>query len=150
MGSHVATVLAQHFTTLEAVEDAGAEQLEAVSDIGHQTAESIHSFFAEEENRRILERMRQAGVSPEPVETAGTEGALSGKTFVLTGSLEGYTRAEARRLIEERGGKVTSSVSSATDYVVAGDDPGSKLDQARKRGTSVLTESEFKELLSGG
>jgi DNA ligase (NAD+) len=150
VGSHVATVLAQHFTTLEAVENAGVEQLEAVADIGHQTAESIHSFFAEEENRRILERMRQAGVSPEAVETAGAEGTLSGKTFVLTGSLEGYTRAEARRLIEERGGKVTSSVSSATDYVVAGADPGSKLDQARKRGTPVLTEAEFTELLSRG
>lgn len=149
VGAHVARVLAERFADLEAVEDASVEELEAVPDIGHQTAESIHAFFAEEENRRILARMREAGVSPESVE-AGTEGgSLSGTTFVLTGSLERYTRAEARRRIEEAGGKVTSSVSSATNYLVAGADPGSKLEQARKKGTTVLTETEFEELLGG-
>ena len=94
--------------------------------------------------------MREAGVEPQPVQpTAGEEGTgeLSGKTFVLTGSLERYTRAEARRRIEQRGGKVTSTVTSATDYVVAGGDPGSKLEQARKRGTPVLSEDEFEALL---
>jgi DNA ligase (NAD+) len=146
----VAEVLARHFGTLEAVEDATVEQLEAIADIGGQTAESIHSFFAEEENRRILTRMREAGVEPEPLESGPAEGALSGRTFVLTGTLERYTRTEARRQIEERGGRVTSSVSSTTDYVVAGTDPGSKLEQARKKGTPVLTEDEFEELLGRG
>lgn len=149
VGAHVARVLAERFADLQAVEVASVEELEAVPDIGRQTAESIHAFFAEEENRRILGRMQEAGVSPEPVETTGAGGNLSGTTFVLTGSLERYTRAEARRRIEEAGGKVTSSVSSATDYLVAGADPGSKLEQARKKGTTVLTEAEFDELLGG-
>jgi DNA ligase (NAD+) len=149
VGSHVAQVLAEHFGTLDAVKNASVEELEAVSDIGHQTAESIHSFFSEEENRRILARMREAGVEPQPVEAGPQDGALGGTTFVLTGSLERYTRAEARRRIEEAGGKVTSSVSSATDYVVAGSDPGSKLEQARKKGTPVLSEEEFERLLEG-
>ena len=149
VGAHVARVLAEHFKTLEAVAEATADQLETVSDIGRQTAESIHAFFAEEENRRILQRMKDAGVAPEPAETTDVEGDLTGKTFVLTGSLAGYTRTEARRRIEALGGKVTSSVSSATDYVVAGTDPGSKLEQARKRGTTVLTEQEFEALLGG-
>jgi DNA ligase (NAD+) len=149
VGQHVARVLAEHFGTLAGVANADVEELEAVSDIGGQTAESIHAFFAEEENRRILDRMRAAGVEPQPVETGPEGGMLTGKTFVLTGSLERYTRAEARRRIEEAGGKVTSSVSSATDYVVAGTDPGSKLAQARKKEIPVLSEEELESLLGG-
>jgi DNA ligase (NAD+) len=149
VGAHVAEVLARHFGSIEALEDAPVEELSTISDIGGQTAESIHAFFAEEENRRILARMREAGVAPQPLDSGPSAGPLSGKAFVLTGSLDRYTRTEARRQIEERGGKVTSSVSSATDYVVAGADPGSKLDQARKKGTPVLTEDEFEALLAG-
>ncbi|MFO8064667.1 MAG: NAD-dependent DNA ligase LigA [Spirochaetota bacterium] len=150
VGSHVARVLAEHFRTLEAIEHASTDELEAVSDIGRQTAESIHAFFSKDENRRILERMREAGVEPQPVESTTGEdgaGALAGKTFVITGTLERYTRAEAKRQIETRGGKVTSTVTSATDYVVAGENPGSKLDQANKRGTPVLSEDELEALL---
>jgi DNA ligase (NAD+) len=149
VGAHVAEVLARHFGSLEALEDAPVAELSSISDIGGQTAESIHAFFAEEENRRILARMREAGVDPQPLDAGPAAGPLSGLTFVLTGSLERYTRTEARCKIEERGGKVTSSVSSATDYVVAGADPGSKLEQARKKGTTVITEDELEALLAG-
>ncbi|MFP4066386.1 MAG: NAD-dependent DNA ligase LigA [Spirochaetaceae bacterium] len=147
VGAHVAQVLAERFGSLEALESAEVEELEAIQDIGHSTARSIHTFFSEEENRRILERMRAAGVEPQPVSPPEETGALGGKSFVLTGTLERFTRAEARKRIEERGGKVSSSVSGATDYVVAGADPGSKLDQARKRGTPVLSEEDFLRLL---
>ena len=105
------------------------------------------SFFEEPENLETIEKLKAAGVNTKEVVVTGAEGPLSNKTLVLTGSLESLTRNEATELIERHGGRVSSSVSRKTDYVVAGTDPGSNLDKARQLGIPVLTESEFLELI---
>ncbi|BAU57653.1 DNA ligase [Halorhodospira halochloris] len=135
---------------------APVEELEQLEDIGPVVAQSIVRFFAEEHNRGVIERLCAAGVSwPEPRQPGGSAGEaggeqapLSGKSIVLTGSLQGMTRSEAKAAIERQGGKVTGSVSRRTDYVVAGEDAGSKLSKARELGITVLDEGEFTQLCS--
>jgi DNA ligase (NAD+) len=145
VGTDVARRLARAFGTLHALRTADTEALGAVEGIGPETAASVRAFFAEKRNRDVLDRLMEAGVAPEPVERAGT--ALKGLTFVLTGSLGRYTRQEATQAIEARGGHVASSVSGNTDYVVAGENPGAKLDEARAEGVSILDEDAFIEML---
>lgn len=145
IGRHAARVLAEEFGSMDAVVAADKEQLQAVDEIGPEVAESVHGFFASDENRRILSRLREAGVQAQPV--AARSGKLSGTTFVFTGELEGYTREEAEELVESLGGRATSSVSDKTDYLVAGEDPGSKLDEAKDRGTEVLDEQGFRSMV---
>jgi DNA ligase (NAD+) len=162
VGAHVASVLARAFGSIEAIEQAGVEELQAIHEIGNQTAESVHAFFSREENRQTLKRLFDAGVAPQPPAAAGRRGAaggaegagsalgdapLAGKTFVVTGSLESFTRRGIKEKIEELGGRVTSSVSKNTDYVVAGADPGSKLDTAQELGTEILDEAAFLRLI---
>ncbi|MGH2694672.1 MAG: NAD-dependent DNA ligase LigA [Actinomycetota bacterium] len=146
VGYAAAEVLALEVGSLEKLEAMTAEELEAVEGIGPVIAAAIASYFAEERNRDVLRRLREGGVRPKPPEPK-RGGPLSGKTFVLTGSLEGFSRAEATAAIEERGGKVTSGVSKKTDYVVAGDDPGSKYDKAVQLGVEIIDEDAFKRLL---
>jgi DNA ligase (NAD+) len=149
VGETVARLLARHFGDLDPLLAASREQLEAIEGIGPTIAESVFRFFADPRNRSEVERLRSLGLrwkKTAPAPPRG-EGPLAGRTFVLTGSLEGMTRNEAKRRIEERGGKVTGSVSKKTSYVVAGADPGSKLDKARQLEVEVLDEAGLEALL---
>ena len=146
VGEATAQALAEHFGSLERIMEASPEELQEVPDVGPVVAQSIHRFFRQRHNREVVRRLRQAGVRwSAPRGAAG--GPLEGKTFVLTGALESMTREEAKRRIVERGGRVTDSVSRRTDYVVVGEDPGSKLDKARALGVPTLDEAAFLQLL---
>jgi DNA ligase (NAD+) len=148
VGESVAELLATHFGDLDALLAADREELEAVPGIGPTIAESVATFFADPRNREEVERLRRAGLRWERVARVRRgEGPLAGKTFVLTGTLAGMPRAEAKSRIEARGGKVAGSVSKKTDYVVAGAEPGSKLDRARELGVEVVDEARLRELL---
>jgi DNA ligase (NAD+) len=146
VGYSAAEVLAEEVRSLEKLETMSEEELEAVEGIGPVIAQSIASFFAEESNRAVLDRLRQGGVKPTPPAPKKT-GSLTGQTFVLTGSLEGYSRSQAQEAIEDLGGKVTSSVSKKTDYVVVGENPGSKFEKAQQLGVEVLDEDGLRKLL---
>ncbi|HEX7403086.1 MAG TPA: helix-hairpin-helix domain-containing protein, partial [Usitatibacter sp.] len=141
--------LARHFGTLDALMDASLEQLQEAPDVGPIVAQSIASFFREAHNREVIEQLRAAGVrwkEGAPPKKASA-GPFTGKIVVLTGTLAAMSRDEAKDRIESLGGKVTGSVSKKTDYVVAGDEAGSKLDRARELGVAVLDEDEFLKLL---
>jgi len=149
VGSHVAEVLARRFRSMDNLASASLEDLESIQEVGPTIARSVKAFFEEPRNLQLLRRLKEAGVNMmEEVEEG--PGTLEGLTFVLTGGLDSMTREEARRAIEERGGRVSSSVSSKTSYVVAGSDPGSKYDKARELGVNIIGEKEFLELLEGG
>jgi DNA ligase (NAD+) len=145
VGEATATALAQHFGTLDALMAASVEALTEVRDVGPEVAAAIHQFFAEPHNRTLIRRLLAAGVAPAAVKAV--RGPLSGKKFVLTGSLATMTRPEAQRRIEALGGRVVSSVSKETDYVVVGEDPGSKLARAEKLGVARVDEDEFRKLV---
>lgn len=149
VGRHIARVLARRFGTLDAIMAADRGTLEGVHEIGPEIAASLESFFREERNRRVIRRLRELGLTfNEPGGTErGASRRLEGKHFVFTGGLGSLSRDEAKRLVEDQGGRVSSSVSKRTDYLVAGQDPGSKLDEARRLGVRVLTEPEFRDLL---
>jgi DNA ligase (NAD+) len=148
VGEHVANVLAREYADWHTLGRATYEELQGVYEIGPRIAQSIVAFFQDAGNQRVLEKLHRGGVlATAPVRPA-TDHALRGKTLVFTGELQAYTRAEAKRLVEARGGRVTGSVSRSTSYVVAGAEAGSKLDQARKLGVAVLSEADFQALLS--
>ncbi|MGI5878667.1 MAG: helix-hairpin-helix domain-containing protein, partial [Christensenellales bacterium] len=149
VGAKIASDLAQHFGTLARVQAATHEELTALRDIGEAVAASITEFFADEGVRQTLARLEAAGVRPRPAGAAVGEGALTGKTFVLTGTLPTLTRQQASALIERHGGRVSGSVSAKTDYLLAGEKPGSKLDRARELGVSVVTEDELIRMTGG-
>ena len=147
VGFHLARVLARQFKTIETLAAQSVEALTQVHEIGPIVAQSIHNYFQNPKNLEILEKLERGGVAF-PVEAHKARKApLQGKTFVLTGGLDSLTRDEARSLIEEQGGKVSSSVSKKTDFVVVGKDPGSKYDTARKLGIRTLDEEEFKKMI---
>jgi DNA ligase (NAD+) len=148
VGEHVAAILAQQYGSMDRLEQVPEEELAEVYGIGPRIAQSVALYFRQQENRRQIEQLRKAGVSmTEEGVTTGPR-PLAGKIFVLTGALEGFTRDEAKGLIIRQGGRVTSSVSKKTDYVVAGKDPGSKYDDAKRLGVPTLDEPAFKKLLS--
>jgi DNA ligase (NAD+) len=148
VGEATAKDLARHFGSLDALLAADVEALQAVPDVGPVVAQAIVDFLAEAHNRQVIEALRAAGVHwPEEARLAKPHGPLAGKTFVLTGTLPNLTRDQAQALIEAAGGKVSGSVSKKTDYVVAGSDPGSKLDKAQALGIVVLDEAGLRELL---
>ena len=145
VGERTAQFLAEHFGSMEGLESAGVEELQDVNEVGPRIAESIVEFFSIAANRKLVERLREAGLAlTGKKKQRGTK--LAGKTFVLTGTLAHFTRDEAKKMIEDAGGKVTSSVSKKTDYVVAGADAGSKLDKAKELGVNVIDEKEMEEL----
>jgi len=150
VGERLAQTLAGHFRTLEALAGASAEALTEVEDVGPKVAESIVFFFRQPENIALIRKLKEAGLNFESRAVRRGDRPLAGKTFVLTGTLAGMARDEAREIIEVLGGKVTSSVSSKTDYLVAGESPGSKLDKARKLKVTVLNEQEFLKLIGKG
>ena len=145
VGEATAKALAEHFGRLDRLMDASEEELQEVRDVGPEVAASIRRFFAEKQNRKVIQRLLDLGVRPAPVTRA--KGALAGKKFVLTGGLAAMTRPEAQRRIEALGGRVVSSVSKETDYVVVGAEPGSKLAKAKKLRVPVLEEDAFLRLL---
>jgi DNA ligase (NAD+) len=147
VGERTAQFLAEHFGSMEALASATGEELQNVNEVGPRIAESIAEFFSIPANRKLIDRLRAAGLALKgEKKERGTK--LAGKTFVLTGTLEKYTRDEARKMIEDAGGKVTGSVSKKTDYVVAGSDAGSKLDRAKELGVAVIDEKEMESLAS--
>lgn len=148
VGVHVAEVLARSLGSLEAIMDASVEQLQATHEIGPQIARSVHTFFADERNRQVVRELLARGIRFDRTDTAQVPQTLAGKKFVLTGTLAGFTRDEATAEIEKRGGRVTSSVSRNTDFVVVGADPGSKYDKALELGVRVLNEEQFRALLA--
>jgi DNA ligase (NAD+) len=152
VGERTAQILASHFGSIDRLEQAASEELEAVHEIGPKLAESIHQFFLQPENRALIERLRKSGLPmhADIVQQPKAEQTLAGKTFVLTGTLDTMTREEAAARIAERGGRVSSSVSKKTSFVVAGRDPGSKLEKARDLGVTILDEQQFGALLVGG
>ncbi len=152
VGATVAELLAGHFCDIRAIMNASQEELEAVAGIGPEIAQQVTSFFAAEQNREVVERLLAAGVQPRSasVSLADVPQTLDGKTFVLTGTLDAFSRESATEAIKQRGGKVTGSVSKKTDYVVAGADPGSKLTKAQELGVTVLDEEGFVGLLEVG
>jgi DNA ligase (NAD+) len=147
VGERTAQFLAEHFGSMDALESAGIEELQNVNEVGPRIAESIVEFFSIAANRKLVDRLREAGLTLSgQKKQRGTK--LAGKTFVLTGTLAHFTRDEARKMIEDAGGKVTGSVSKKTDYVVAGADAGSKLDKAKELGVKVIDEKEMEEIAS--
>jgi DNA ligase (NAD+) len=148
VGEATAQLLARHFQSLDALMAAGEEDLLHVEGVGPQVASSIREFFASARHQALIEKLRDNGVRGLPPEPQAAS-PLAGKTFVFTGGLADLSRDEAKALVAARGGKVTSSVSAKTDYVVAGADPGSKRAKAEKLGVEILDEAKFRALLVG-
>lgn len=148
VGEHLARVLAREFNTLERVMNATKEELLSIKEIGEEIATSIVDFFRNKENIKLIEKLLKAGVEIARVEKPSATSPVSGKTVVFTGELKSMTRGEAQRLVEELGGKASSSVSRKTDFVVAGPGAGSKLEQARKLGVKIIDEDEFLKLVN--
>jgi DNA ligase (NAD+) len=152
VGEKAAATIARHLRTMDAIMDAPLERLTAVPDVGPVVAASVRAFADEPHNRALVRRLADAGVnmiSQQPEPAAQPVGAFAGKTFVLTGTLESLTREQATEAIEQRGGKVSGSVSKKTSFVVVGTDAGSKLEKARALGVRTVTEDEFKALILG-
>ncbi|MHB8377669.1 MAG: NAD-dependent DNA ligase LigA [Dehalococcoidia bacterium] len=147
VGGEVASMLANHFGSMDALMDAATEEIEAIPGIGTAIAESVREFFSLDENRRLVEKLRAAGVNMREASGGAREGPLSGLTFVITGRLDRFSRDGAESLVKRNGGAVTSSVSKKTSYVVAGAEPGSKLAKAQQLGIDVLDEDGFVALL---
>jgi DNA ligase (NAD+) len=149
VGERTGQLLADHFASLDKLANASEEELLEVEEVGPRVAESILEFFREPRNLKVIEKLRKASLQFESANVHKPEGNLAGKQFVLTGTLPRYSRDEAKKMIEEAGGRVTGSVSKKTDYVVVGADPGSKLDKARSLGVKTIEEGELLKLLGG-
>jgi DNA ligase (NAD+) len=149
VGERTAGILAHHFGSLEKLSNASAEELDDIHEIGLTVAQSVRDWFDDDGNRKLCDRLRLAGVKTELEQRASSSAdeRFAGKQFVLTGKMESYTRDEARAVIEARGGRVNSSVSKKTDYVVAGEDAGSKLDKATELGVTVIDEEQFRKMI---
>jgi len=149
VGERTAELLAEHFGSMERIEAATADGLQQAEEVGPKVAESIYLFFREPQNRLLMERLKKANLSFEYTVRQKKDGPLAGLTFVLTGTLPGMSREEAKYKIESAGGKVAAAVSGKTSYVVAGEDAGSKLDKARKLNIRVIGEAELRRMLPG-
>lgn len=153
VGVRAAHLIAERFGHIDKIIEAQEEDFLTIDEIGEKIAQSITAFFKEEQNLKLIDKLRKAGVNLQQrsalsdQEGQKTEHPWKGKTFVLTGTLSDYTRSQAKALIEERGGRVTSSVSKKTDYVLVGENPGSKLDKARELGITIIDQLQFKSML---
>ena len=146
IGGQSAQILAEHFGSLEGLMAAKEEELAAIDQIGPTMAQSIWEYFRDPENRSVIDQLMTACVEPEPPETRRST-KLAGKTFVVTGTLENFTRQQAEQAIRQAGAKASSSVSKKTDFVVAGENAGSKLDKAKKLGIEVINEKQFTDMI---
>ena len=147
VGSKLAKVLAKQFKSLDKLMDASIINLNSIDEVGEIIADSIYSFFRQEQTIDLIEKLKQANVNMNYLKENSNDERFYGKVFVLTGSLEKYTRDEASEIIENFGGKTSSSVSKKTDFVLAGEDAGSKLRKANELGVKVITEQEFEEMI---
>ncbi len=147
VGEFTAALLAEQFEDIQALANASQEDLSLIDGIGPQIAESVFSYFADTQNRALIERLLAAGIKPAVTRPGPTDSPVAGKTFVLTGALSTIKRSEAKEKVTQKGGKVGSSVSRDTDYLVLGESPGSKLQKARELGISILSERQFLDLL---
>ncbi len=147
VGERTGQLLAEHFETLSRMAEASEEDLAEVHEVGPKVAASIREFFSERANRRLIEKLTEAGVNVRQERVTPRSKKLDSKTFVFTGELTNFTREQAGALVNSHGGKVTGSVSQKTDYVVVGAQPGSKYDKAKKLGVTILDEAEFQKLL---
>lgn len=149
IGGQSADILAEHFGSLDALMAADIEALQTVEQIGPKIAESVYEYFRNPANRAVIEGLLTAGVRPEQPKKVRRAGKLAGKTIVVTGTLEKFTRPQIEQAIKQAGGKPASSVSKKTDFVLAGKEPGSKLDKARQLGVKVIDEKQFQEIIKG-
>lgn len=142
VGEHIAQLLAKRFQSIEQLQQAHEDELISMNEIGPQIAESVISFFEDDSNKRLIQRLLKAGIS---LESASVDilSSVSGKSFVISGTLHAINRSEAKDLITRRGGRVASSISRSTDYLVVGESPGSKLQKAKDLGVRILMEDEF-------
>ncbi len=148
VGEKAARVLAARFRNIDNLITASEEELTNIRDVGAVTAKCVTEFLSQAQSRDLIERLKNAGVSMEAVESdIKSDARFDGKIFVLTGTLENFDRKTAKKLIEERGGKTVESVSKKTDYVIAGDAAGSKLQKARDLNINILDENEFLKML---
>lgn len=147
IGVKGAKVLAKKYKSMDALMGASVESLAMTDDVGEITADSIYNFFKQEQTIDLITRLKQAGVNMEAIEDESGDNRFEGKTFVLTGTLEKLSRKEASDIIEKLGGKTSSTVSKKTDYVLAGEDAGSKLRKAQSLGVTILTENQFEEMI---
>jgi DNA ligase (NAD+) len=147
VGENTAGLLADHFGSMENLMSAAESEISAIKGIGPVVAKSAYEFFHDTHNLEVINKLKSYGVEFPIAEPKSNDAPLVGKVFVITGTLENFSRSEAEKAVKELGGKVTSSVSKNTSYVVAGADPGSKLDKAQKLGVTVLDEAEFRKLL---
>lgn len=146
VGVKLAKTLAKYYKTMENLANANYEELRMVDDVGEITAQAINEFFSQEQTIDLLEKLKTAGVNMTVQTAENQDQRFAGKTFVLTGSLNNYTREQASQIIENFGGKTSSSVSKKTDYVLAGEDAGSKLKKAQELGVTIISEEEFGKL----
>ncbi len=148
VGVRSAWILASRFKSLDRLAKADIEELQGIDEIGPVMAESIFNFFRIGENKKIIEKLKHNGVNMQEKDVGSTPGNIEGKTFVVTGSLENFSRHQIEELIRRSGGNASSSVSKNTDYLIAGKDPGSKLDKAKQLGVKIINEKEFERLIS--
>ena len=146
VGVKAAKILAKQFNTIDNLAEASIENLSTVEEVGPIVANSIKEFFEQQQTKDLISRLKQAGVNTERQKDENEDDRFGGKTFVLTGSLEKYSREEASNIIEKFGGKTSSSVSKKTSYLLAGEDAGSKLTKAQSLGVTVISEAEFEEM----
>ena len=147
VGIHLADVLAKHAGSIENLAGQGMDDLTAVHEVGPIVAKSIENFFHTPRNLRVLEKLKEGGVIFPVQEAEKQEQPFAGKAFVLTGSLDSFTRDEARKAVEGMGGRITTSVSKKTDFLILGKEPGSKYDKAQKMGIPILDEMDFERMI---
>jgi DNA ligase (NAD+) len=150
VGVTAARILARAYPSLAELAAASEEELASHAEIGPVIAASVRAYFQRPETATLLARLAAAGVRPRALAASESSAILAGRTFVLTGSLPGISRGEARRLIEEHGGRVASSVSARTDWLLAGEAPGSKLRKARELGVTVIDLGDLRRMIAGG
>jgi DNA ligase (NAD+) len=147
IGEHTAWILTNHFGSLESLGRASLEELIGISDMGPVMAESVYNFFQSKENLKIIKKLKDAGLNMKMSLAPQQEGPLAGKSVVITGTLKSFSRSEAEEIVRRSGGNPSSSVSKNTDFLVAGDEAGSKLDKAKSLGVKIISEDEFKKML---
>ena len=147
VGEYTAKLLASHFKSLDSLMKVGKEELTEINEIGDKVAESIVVFFKEERNLKVIDKLRKAGLNFYQEEVQTSSDKLQNLQFVFTGELDKYSRSEAKKIVESMGGRVSSSVSKKTDYVVVGKNPGSKFEKAKSLGIKIIDEKEFLKLI---